>query len=146
MKHLLLFTGLSLLVACGSGTTDVDVGDGTPPLTQESVADMTLPDMADRMIADGEMLGTLLADVTSVESAEAVQPRIEAMMENYRLMFEQLETIDNPGFSDMAALASRAPQIARTQEELVRQVQRIHADHPEAADVLRKTLDNLVKP
>ncbi|MGB3456831.1 MAG: hypothetical protein WBG08_05890 [Litorimonas sp.] len=137
-----LLMSCALLAAC-SGGTDAPDGDGVAPITAEAAADMSVPDMADRLIADGRSLGTLLSTVDSEASAEAVRPELEAMIENYTVLFERFETMGEPSFSDMAALASRGPELVRAQQEVAEQVRRIYDNHPEAAALLRDTLEDV---
>ena len=136
MKRLLSVVGLSFLIACSGGEAEPDV-------TEPAAAEMKLPAMADQLIDDGETLQDLLAQVQGMESAEAIRPQVEAMIGEYRALFERMESMDNPSFSDMAALAARAPELAQTQENIAAQIQRIRRDHPEATEVLREALKDL---
>ncbi|MEM7729715.1 MAG: hypothetical protein AAF311_10625 [Pseudomonadota bacterium] len=131
----------AVLAACSGGGAD----DEGPVITAEAAADMSMTDMADRLIEDGRSLGTLLSGVDGEASAEAVRPQVEAMVENYRVLGERFEALGEPSFSEMAALASRLPDMARTQAGVVEQVQRIYNDHPEAADILRDALDDAAR-
>ena len=153
-RHLLAITSLSLLVACGGGETQVETGtEGGPvspadrgPLTEQSVADIGIAAMVDRMIVDGQQLGTLLATIDSAETAEAVRPNIEAMIKDYKVMFNRFETMDQPSFSDIAALASRGSKLAESQQTVMEELRRIYTNHPEASEVLREALDGFGQP
>lgn len=136
MKQFFALITLSLLVACSGGEKE-------PEAIEPAAVDMKLPAMADQLIDDGETLQSLLADVQSAESAEAIRPRVEAMIEDYRAMFERMESMNNPSFSDMAALAARAPELAKTQDNIAQEIQRIRRDHPEATEVLREAMKDL---
>ncbi len=149
MKHLFAIASLSLLVACSGDETKVEQVIETPEtaaLNTESVAEMGVPAMADRMIADGNQLGKLLASVDSAETAETVRPNIEAMIKDYKVMFDRFETMDQPSFSDIAALASRGSELAESQQTVMEELRRIYTNHPEAADVLRDALDGFGQP
>lgn len=149
MKHLFVIASLSLLVACngGEGTAEqVAETSGGTTLTEQSVANMGVPAMADRMIADGNQLGNLLASVDSAETAEAVRPNIEAMIKDYKIMFDRFETMDQPSFSDIAALASRGAKLAESQQTVMEELRRIYTNHPEATEVLRDALDGFGQP
>lgn len=137
MKHWLSLIFIPLLIAC-SGGADTDAQD-TPAA---SVSETSLPTLADQMIDDGKTLGEMLARVESAETAEQIRPAIEDMIEEYRVLFAKMETMESPSFSDMAAMASRAPRLVETQERIASEIQRIYNDHPEAADVLRDALDD----
>ncbi|MFB9373992.1 hypothetical protein ACFFUB_08475 [Algimonas porphyrae] len=141
---LLTALSVSVLSACGSGSDNPDRSvrdaDSGGSLTDAAVADMSIPDMADQVIADGKFLAELLEGVTDSDSADKIEPQVKAIVENYQRMFDKVENAGNLGFADMAALASRAPEIAQTQEAIVDQLTRIYRDHPEAADVLRESL------
>lgn len=138
MKHLLALFVLPLLVACSGGADpDADLSDAA------SVSETRLPHVADQLIDDGNMLGEMLARVDSSETAEQVRPAIEAMVKEYRALFVQMETMDSPSFSDMTAMASRAPKLMATQQRVATEIERVYTDHPEAADILRNVLDDL---
>jgi hypothetical protein len=51
--------------------------------------------------------------------------------------------MDSPSFSDITAMASRAPQLMEAQKQIANEIQRIETDHPDAAEVLRKALSDL---
>jgi hypothetical protein len=137
MKHWLSLIFIPLLIAC-SGGEGTDAQD-TPAA---SVSETSLPILADQMIDDGKTLGEMLTRVESTETAEQIRPAIEDMIEEYRVLFAKMETMESPTFSDMAAMASRAPRLVETQERIASEIQRIYNDHPEAADVLRDALDD----
>jgi len=149
MKHIFAIASLSLLVACSGGEAKVEPVTETPEtgvLTEQSVADMGVPAMADRMIADGNQLSNLLASVDSAKTAEAVRPNIEAMIKDYKIMFDRFETMDQPSFSDIAALASRGSKLAESQQTVMEELRRIYTKHPDAAEVLRDALDGFGEP
>ena len=153
VRHLLAITSLSLLVACGGGETQVETGTEGPvspadlgPLTEQSVVDIGIAAMVDRMIVDGQQLGTLLATIDSAETAEAVRPNIEAMIKDYKVMFNRFETMDQPSFSNIAALASRGSKLAESQQTVMEELRRIYTNHPEASEVLREALDGFGQP
>ncbi|MGJ8560122.1 MAG: hypothetical protein ACSHX3_07790 [Litorimonas sp.] len=138
MKHLLALSLLPLLVACNGGSDpDADLSTAT------TVSETNLPNVADQLIDDGNTLGEMLARVDSSETAEQVRPAIEKMVEEYQALFAKMETMESPSFSDMTAMASRAPKLVETQRRVATEIQRIYNDHPEAADVLRTVLDDL---
>lgn len=138
MKHLLALSLLPLLVACNGGSDpDADIS------TVTTVSETSLPNVADQLIDDGNTLGEMLARVDSSETAEQVRPAIEKMVEEYRALFVKMEAMDNPSFSDITSMASRAPKLVETQRRVATEIQRIYNDHPEAADVLRTVLDDL---
>lgn len=141
MKHFLALALLPLLIAC-SGGSDPDAVD-TKVSEVATATETSLPTVADQLIDDGNTLGEMLARVESSETAEEVRPAIEAMVEEYRALFVKMETMDSPSFSDMTAMASRAPKLIETQQRVANEIQRIYNDHPEAADVLRSVLDDL---
>ncbi len=129
----------AFLMACSGGEPQTET---SAPVTAEIAADMSLPDMADRVIADSRELTTMLARVDSAEAAEAARPEVEAMVANYRVLIDRFETMGEPSFSDMAALASRGAALAEAQQGVSAEVRRIYNDHPEAADILRDALDD----
>ena len=103
----------------------------------------SLPDVADQLIIDGTTLSEMLAQVDSVETAEEVRPAIDAMVADYRVIIDRMETMEEPNFSDLAAMASRARPLAEAQQRVATEIQRINRDHPEAAKVLREALRDL---
>jgi hypothetical protein len=130
-----------LLVACSGGDAPSETRTKTVPEPAPIVAsDMNAPDLADLIIEDGATLETLLSSVTSEESAQAARPQIEAMIARYTQVADQFQSMGEPSFSEMAALASRLPRLAETQSKLAGEIQRIYQDHPDAADVLRDAL------
>jgi hypothetical protein len=138
MKHLLALSLLPLLIACNGGADpDADIADTA------AVSETSLPNVADQLIDDGHTLGEMLARVDSAETAEQIRPKIDAMVEEYRALFVKMETMDSPSFSEMTAMASRAPKLIETQQRVATEIQRIQNDHPEAAEVLRSVLDDL---
>jgi len=138
MKHWLSSTLLPLLIAC-SGATEAE----TENVSAATVSETSLPNVADQLIDDGKTLGEMLARVESVETAEQIRPAIETMIEDYRALFETMETMESPSFSDMTAMASRAPKLIEAQKRVANEIERIYNDHPEAADVLRDALEDL---
>jgi hypothetical protein len=137
MKHLLALSVLPLLIAC-SGGSEIDAD-----LSDTAAVETSLPNVADQLIDDGNTLGEMLARVDSSETAEQVRPAIEKMVEEYQALFTKMETMDSPSFSDITAMASRAPKLVEAQQRVATEIQRIYNDHPEAADVLRSVLDDL---
>jgi hypothetical protein len=138
MKNLLALFLLPLLIACG--------GSSEPDVVQTDVTStsaLNLPDVADQLIDDGNTLGEMLARIDGVETAEQIRPEIEAMVEEYRALNVKIETMDTPSFSDVTAMASRAPQLMAAQKQIANEIQRIETDHPDAAEVLRKALADL---
>lgn len=107
-------------------------------------ATLSVPEIADRLIADAGRVAEMLSEVNSVETAQSVQPRLEAMGEEYATLFEQFDTQQaDIGFGEITALASRLPELSEVQKSLSEEVRRIYADHPEAADVLREAFEDL---
>lgn len=138
MKHLLALSLLPLLLAC-SPSSDPDAGAANAV----TVAEASLPNLADQLIDDGNTLGEMLARVDGAETAEQVRPAVEAMVVEYRALFTEMETMDTPSFSDMSAMASRAPKLMEAQKRVATEIERISTNHPEAADVLRNVLSDL---
>lgn len=135
---------IPVISACSGGSDSVSGSGGT--MSEAAVADMSIPDMADQVVANGNSLSEILATVVDAETAEKAEPQIKAIVENYQLLLQRVENTDNIGFADMAALASRAPELARTQEAVSQQLVRIYQDHPEASDVLREALRDFGQP
>lgn len=131
-------------MAC-SGEPDpaATVDDATTPAAAAASTDTSLPVLADQLIDDGSTLGEMLARVNSVETAEAIRPTVEAMADEYRAVFTQMEAMESPSFSDMTAMMSRAPKLVETQRRVASEIQRINQDHPDAADVLRSVFGDL---
>jgi len=142
MKHLLVASLVPLLIACNGNSEP----GASAPDAPSAASETTLPNVADQLIDDGKTLGEMLAQVNSVEAAEDIRPTIEAMVSEYSVLIERIDTMESPSFSDMAALASRAKPLAETQQRVATEIQRIYADHPEAADVLREALGDLGRP
>lgn len=138
MKHLLALSLLPLLLAC-SPSSDPDVESAAAV----TVSETSLPNVADQLIDDGNTLGEMLARVDGAETAEQIRPAVEAMVADYRALFTKMETMDTPSFSDMTAMASRAPKLMAAQQRVATEIERISTDHPEAADVLRNVLRDL---
>lgn len=138
MKHLLALSLLPLLIAC-SGGSDPDAAK----IDVAGVSDLTLPNVADQLIDDGSTLGEMLARIDGAETAEQIRPAIEAMVEKYQALGVKIESMDTPSFSDITAMASRAPKLMDAQKQIANEIQRIRTDHPDAADVLRKALGDL---
>jgi hypothetical protein len=145
MRRIAILLLSAVLVACG-GAADKDEDLREAPVTTETAADMSMPDMADKLIADSQSLAVLLFQVDSEATAEDIRPEIERMARDYTILSERFEAMGEPSFSDMAALASRAPQLIETQQAVARQIERIYTQHPDAADVLRDTLENVGRP
>ncbi|MEL6688431.1 MAG: hypothetical protein AAFP97_12525 [Pseudomonadota bacterium] len=144
MRHLLLIPMAGVLVACsGGGASQEDAPAEPIRITSEAAADMSMTDMADQLITDSESLTGLLSGVTDNETAEAIRPDIEAMVENYQVLLTRFESMGEPSFSEMASLASRLPDLANTQQSLATEIERIYKNHPEATAVLRDTLENI---
>lgn len=141
MKHLFALSLLPLLVAC-SGEPDAAARVDDAPAAAAST-DASLPVLADQLIDDGSILGEMLARVKSVETAEAIRPKVEAMADEYRALFTRMEAMESPSFSDMTAMMSRAPKLVETQRRVASEIQRINQDHPDAADVLRRVFGDL---
>jgi hypothetical protein len=99
--------------------------------------------VADQLIDDGNTLVEMLARIDGAAAAEEIRPAIEAMVEDYRALSVEIETMDSPSFSDITAMASRAPQLMEAQKQIANEIQRIETDHPDAAEVLRKALSDL---
>ena len=139
------------LAACGGGA-DSGSGDGAGGTSFDATSVDTsglpssFPALADRIIDDSGEVTTLLSGVTDAASAEAIKPRLAQMAEGYRAVLIKFEEMGDPGFSDMAALASRLPKIATSQTGLLEQVERIYREHPEAYDVLAESLEGLNSP
>lgn len=122
-----------LLAACGMG--DVSVQEGS-----DASAELNVTVLTDQVIEDGQELLTLLASVRDVESAEAIEPQLTALIAEYEAMESQLEAMEAPTMAEMRALLSKAPQIAQTQQDIATEVQRIYANYPDAAEVLREAI------
>jgi len=138
MKHCLVLSLLPALIACSGGSEpEIDIAE-RPAMAADS-----LPDVADQLIIDGTTLSEMLAQVDSVETAEEVRPAIDAMVADYRVIIDRMETMEEPNFSDLAAMASRARPLAEAQQRVATEIQRINRDHPEAAKVLREALRDL---
>lgn len=143
MKHLLSLSLLPLLIAC-SGGSDPDAANlDTANGDVVSASELTLPTVADQFIDDGNILREMLVRIDGVETAEQIRPEIEAMVEKYEALSVKIETMDTPSFSDITAMASRAPKLMDTQKQIANEIQRIRTDHPDAAEVLRKALGDL---
>lgn len=138
MKNFLALFLLPLLIACSDGS-DPDVA--TTDVTSTSA--LNLPDVADQLIDDGNTLGEMLARIDGVEAAEQIRPEVEAMVEEYRALSVTIDNMDTPSFSDITAMASRAPKLMEAQKQIADEIQRIKTDHPDAAEVLRKALGDL---
>lgn len=138
MKHLLAFSLLPLLLAC-SPASESDAGSGSVV----TVSETSLPTVADQIIDDGNTLGEMLARVDGAQTAEEIRPAVEAMVAEYRALFTKMETMETPSFSDVTAMASRAPKLMEAQRRVATEIERIKTDHPDAADVLRNVLSDL---
>ena len=138
MKNFLALCLLPLLIAC-SGSSEPNVAQTDVTSTSE----LSLPIVADQLIEDGNTLGEMLARIDGVETAEQTRPEIEAMVEEYRALGVTIDNMDTPSFSDVTAMASRAPQLMEAQKQIANEIQRIETDHPDAAEVLRKALADL---
>lgn len=120
------------LIACSSPEEDRFGGE-----------DMTVSSLADQVIEDGQTLSTLLQTVNDEQSAEAVRPRIEAMVDDYDALQDRLEGMEAPSISEMSELMKRAPKMAEVQSELITEIRRINNDHPEAAQILRNSFETM---
>lgn len=139
MKHWLSLTLIPFLIACSGGSET----DAQKSASEIAVAEASLPNLADQLIDDGNTLGEMLARVDGVETAEQIRPAVEAMVAEYRVLFEKMETMDTPSFSDITAMASRAPKLMAVQERVKTEINRIRTDHPDAANALQNVLSDL---
>lgn len=143
MKHLLALSLLPVLIACSGGSdpeaATIDAANGDVA----SASALTLPTVADQLIDDGNILREMLVRIDGAETAEQIRPDIEAMVEKYRALSVKIETMDTPSFSDITAMASRAPKLMDAQKQIANEIERIRTDHPDAAAVLRKALGDL---
>ena len=142
MRYLITSILVISLAACSSGQPEEgDIMSEPIRITSETAADMSMTDMADQLISDGQSLTDLLSTVNSAETAEAIRTDLEGMMSNYQVILERFESMGEPSFTEMAALASRLPDLNGLQQSLSAEVERIYKNHPEATDVLRETLE-----
>lgn len=109
---------------------------------QAAVADMSITQMADKLIADGQTISAILATVIDSETAKEAEPRVRVMMADYEAMSQRFENLEAPSMTQVAALMSKAPRIAVSQQAVFAELQRIYEHHPEATDVLREALEN----
>ena len=137
-----LLSGLALgLVACGGG------GSATSgsALTAEDAAAMSVADLGDRLIDDSAEVADILGAIDSEADAEAARPRLEAIVRDYQVLQERLETLDGDDLSmgDAAALMRRAPKLATNAQAVAIEIERLRTQHPEASDILGRILDDL---
>ncbi|MGB6228992.1 MAG: hypothetical protein WBF53_02565 [Litorimonas sp.] len=136
----LIFAALAL-AACGSGGDTVS-SDSQAPID----ASLPLPEVADRVIVDGERLAELLSSVVDAETAEAAKPQLENLVQTYEDVAQRFETMGEPSMSEVAAIMRRTPQIMAVQTQVAAEITRIYREAPEARAVLESVLDGVDQP
>ena len=129
------------LSACGGGGSETS----GQTLSAETAAEMSVADMGDRLIDDTQELAEILRTIDSEASAEAAQPRLEAMIADYKVLQTRLETLDETelGMGDAMALARRMPALGTNAQAIATELERLRVDHPELSDKLGRILDEL---
>lgn len=130
MKRLLIGGMAGLLIACSGGA------ESSAPASAATIEKMKPVELVDKATADLKAATSLLADVNTVEQAEAAVPTFQALGDQYAKVNAAMRTVDQSDSKAMMKMAEKSPLMAQQLQAFMGEVNAIQGRNSDAAQIL----------